>query len=298
MQSVYGRHSSPGCRRVKTYFFLELFRRLSFPFIKMGRTRGFNCTKCNTKHTGPVGDYCEKSNFSTENSTSVEMDEMRRQMSFMENMVKNCVKSVTDLTEAIGKAPTTTDDSRFDSGRSIPAETMFPVEEKKKDIFGQSNFVQEGESIDSVEMLIMCSFRTIDFCIEKGFDYSNVDSHIRFLLKKSLTKTYIFKAFTSYDRAIRDLANRQGAEAFALVDRELRDDYFSLENTIQVSKARREGPAKSNQKLLSHPCFNYNSETGCARDPCRYVHKCRNCDVLGHPIYKCTKSTGGKSGPK
>ena len=82
--------------------------------------------------------------------------------------------------------------------------------------------------------------------------------------------------------------------AFSIADRELRDDFFCLENSVQIHKAKKEGSSTKNSKIStsSNPCFNFYSEAGCTRDPCRYTHKCCTCDSLGHSNQKCKKATG------
>lgn len=150
-------------------------------------------------------------------------------------------------------------------------------------------FNDEDIPVKNFEGVIYALFRTIECFVDEGKDISGLVSHGRFLAEKAIADSYTSDTFVLFDRFVRAKAGKKGYEAFNSISEQEKSRFFNLENHKEV-RALKAKVSKQGNRKSGKTCRRYNGDLGCFAHTCNYVHRCANCEEVGHPVKDC-KST-------
>ena len=158
---------------------------------------------------------------------------------------------------------------------------------REKNPFEQSSYLKKGEAVDSIERVLLLTFKTIAQLVEVNGDVRGVVRHGLAMAEKAAKGVYKVEAFTKYDESVRERAGAVGPGAFGTVDQEDTLRFFSFDN-VERSKGWKAGPSASGgqKKKSEKMCLKYNDQ-GCTSKTCFYSHRCAACEELGHPRKEC-----------
>ena len=158
----------------------------------------------------------------------------------------------------------------------------------KKSPFDTKHFLAKGESLESFEVLMMVTFRTLLQLNDKGLDTSGLIKHGMILSEKASKGIYKSTALIDYDRSVRERASHYGVRAFSTVSNEDAIRYFSYDNTEHRTMPTKTARASYTKRKPEHRvCLRYNGDAGCYAKSCIYTHRCLLCEELGHPRADC-----------
>lgn len=146
---------------------------------------------------------------------------------------------------------------------------------------------EEEFQVTSFEKIMVGTFRTLSQMLEDGEDVTGIISHGQYMAEKAAADVYIPDAFTGYDRYVRQVASRKGPKAFASMSELERSRFFNLEYYREVCAFRARNKSQQPQKQKTGTCRRYNSDNGCFARNCLYVHRCANCEAIGHLVKDC-----------
>lgn len=157
---------------------------------------------------------------------------------------------------------------------------------KHKKLFDQKRFLDEGEDLKSFEALMLLSTRHVLYMLEHGVDPKELVHHMKFMASKAVLGHYKADAFISYDRVVRDRANREGVSAFANVLQEDVVLHFSPENMVPKPGKPSMKKSEPQKKKTGGYCRNFN-DGDCAYPRCIFLHRCMACEDPSHGRKQC-----------
>lgn len=149
-------------------------------------------------------------------------------------------------------------------------------------IFAQSRHVNQGETIQNFDHLMVITFKTLLEMCERGLPLNGLLRHGLTMAEKSASGAYLDRACILYDASVRQRALKLGHAAFGEPVNEDLIRHFSLENARRFDSRPPQGSKKK-----KNVCFRYNSESGCNAKDCGYAHRCSQCKSEGHSAKDC-----------
>ena len=186
-----------------------------------------------------------------------------------------------------------------------PTEQMKPAEEewreyhgevlwqkekdkKRKNPFDHQAYIKKGDEVDTFEVLMVVTFKTLKQLVDLKYDVSGLIRHGRSLAEKAAKGSYKKHALIGYDESVRERAGELGPAAFGVVEYDDVFRFFCADNTVPKKMQTKESVAKSKVKS-DKICHRYNNDMGCQSKTCIYAHKCASCELWGHPQKECRK---------
>ena len=169
-------------------------------------------------------------------------------------------------------------------------------ERKKKNPFNHVAYVKKGDKIESFELLMVVTFKTIQQLMDAKYDVTGLVKHGLMMAEKASKKVFEVEAFLLYDESVRERAGETGPTAFGQVNQEDSLRFFSAENMRKASyKAKpTASPGSQLKKRSDKLCIRYN-DGGCSSKSCFFVHKCVACGDASHGAKECkSKKKEGK----
>ena len=158
---------------------------------------------------------------------------------------------------------------------------------RDKNPFEQASYVKKGEAIDSLERVMVITFKTIAQLAENGGDVKGVVRHGLAMAEKAAKGVYKVEAFTKYDESVRERAGSVGPGAFGTVDQEDTLRFFSYDNVERAKTWKSpSGGSSATKKKSDKMCLKFNDQ-GCTAKSCFFTHKCAACEEVGHARKDC-----------
>lgn len=154
-------------------------------------------------------------------------------------------------------------------------------------------FDDEDIPVKNFEGVTYALFRTIECFLDEDKDISGLVGHGRFLAEKAIADAYTADTFVLFDKFVRAKAGKKGYQTFDSISEQEKSRFFNLENHKEVRALKAKASKQGNRKS-GKTCRRYNGELGCFAHTCNYVHRCANCEEVGHPVRDCKNTKSDK----
>lgn len=183
-------------------------------------------------------------------------------MTHLENMISSALSVVkqkkprkSDHRSSERELSESSDDSEEEKEARMPCRSARREgrSRRKEPTFPQDKFLQEGETMASLNTVVLAGVRQVRHLLMEGQEAGPILKHVKFLFKKSTLGVYRHKAYISYDRAVRSRADRDGISAFGAMATEELATSFCPENLISTKnrdgKSTSQGNGKSSRSF-------------------------------------------------
>ena len=197
-----------------------------------------------------------------------------------------------EKTEEPGPSTESSDDSESECGEWTEGDGRdlwrATKERKKRNPFDHS-YTRKGEAVESFELLMVVTFKTMEELLAMGKNVKGLVWHGLAMSEKAATGIYKVDAFVKYDESVRDRAGRFGPSTFGVVNQEDVMRHFCYDNAeaSKTSKGSSKASTSSTKRKTDKICLKYNGENGCNFKSCTFAHKCIACEELGHSRKDC-----------